>query len=123
MTESILTSIKKLLGIPESYDAFDTDIIIHINTVFTILYELGVGNEAFSISDATTTWDDFIGDSRDLELVKTYVYLKVKLVFDPPTSAAAIQATKDLISELEFRINVLVDHGDKSEEVNSQNGV
>lgn len=117
METSILTSIKKLLGIPESYDAFDTDITMHINTVFVVLYELGVGDKPFIINDNTATWGDFLKDSRDLELVKTYVYLKVRLVFDPPTSSAAIQAMKDLISELEFRINILVDTTKNGEEV------
>lgn len=109
MDESILNSIKKLLGIPADYEAFDIDIIIHINTVFVVLYELGVGDEPFSITDKTAVWGDFLNDSRDLELVKSYVYLKVRLMFDPPTSSSAIQAMKDLVSELEFRINILVD--------------
>lgn len=123
MDQSILTSVKKLLGIPDSYDAFDLDIIIHINTVFVVLYELGVGDEPFSITDKTAVWSDFLKDSKDLNLVQTYVYLKVRLMFDPPTSSAAIQAMKDLISELEFRINVLVDPRKSSEEVNGQNGL
>lgn len=123
MDQSILTSVKKLLGIPDSYDAFDLDIIIHINTVFVVLYELGVGDEPFSITDKTAVWSDFLKDSKDLNLVQTYVYLKVRLMFDPPTSSAAIQAMKDLVSELEFRINVLVDPRKSSEEVNGQNGL
>lgn len=123
MDQSILTSVKKLLGIPDGYEAFDPDIIIHINTVFVVLYELGVGDEPFSITDKTTVWSDFLKDSKDLNLVQTYVYLKVRLMFDPPTSSAAIQATKDLVSELEFRINVLVDPRKSSEEVNGQNGL
>lgn len=123
MDQSILTSVKKLLGIPDSYEAFDLDIIIHINTVFVVLYELGVGDEPFSITDKTAIWSDFLKDSKDLNLVQTYVYLKVRLMFDPPTSSAAIQAMKDLVSELEFRINVLVDPRKSSEEVNGQNGL
>lgn len=123
MDQSILTSVKKLLGIPDSYKAFDLDIIIHINTVFVVLYELGVGDEPFSITDETAVWSDFLKDSKDLNLVQTYVYLKVRLMFDPPTSSAAIQAMKDLVSELEFRINVLVDPRKSSEEVNGQNGL
>lgn len=123
MDKSILTSVKKLLGIPDSYEAFDLDIIIHINTVFVVLYELGVGDEPFSITDKTAVWSDFLKDSKDLNLVQTYVYLKVRLMFDPPTSSAAIQAMKDLVSELEFRINVLVDPRKSSEEVNGQNGL
>lgn len=123
MDQSILTSVKKLLGIPDGYEAFDLDIIIHINTVFVVLYELGVGDEPFSITDKTAVWSDFLKDSKDLNLVQTYVYLKVRLMFDPPTSSAAIQAMKDLVSELEFRINVLVDPRKSSEEVNGQNGL
>lgn len=123
MDQSILTSVKKLLGIPDGYEAFDLDVIIHINTVFVVLYELGVGDEPFSITDKTAVWSDFLKDSKDLNLVQTYVYLKVRLMFDPPTSSAAIQAMKDLVSELEFRINVLVDPRKSSEEVNGQNGL
>lgn len=123
MDQSILTSVKKLLGISDSYEAFDLDIIIHINTVFVVLYELGVGDEPFSITDKTAVWSDFLKDSKDLNLVQTYVYLKVRLMFDPPTSSAAIQAMKDLVSELEFRINALVDPRKSSEEVNGQNGL
>ena len=83
--ESILTSIKKLLGITEEYDQFDPDIIMHINSVFMILTQLGVGPaEGFSIEDDTAVWTDFIQDVKKLESVKTYVYLKVKLAFDPP---------------------------------------
>ena len=108
--ESILTSIKKLLGIEEDYTHFDTDIIMHINSVLSILNQLGVGpSEGYSIKDARATWDEFITDSTRLELVKTYVYLKVRLMFDPPSSSSAIESMKQLISELEFRIIVAVE--------------
>lgn len=107
--ESILTSIKKLLGITEDYEQFDTDIIIHINSAFSVLTQLGVGPEAgFYIEDSDAVWTDFVNDSR-LEMIKTYVYLKVKLVFDPPTSSGVIDAINRQISELEWRINVAVD--------------
>ncbi len=107
--ESILTSIKKLLGITEDYEQFDTDIIIHINSAFSVLTQLGVGPEAgFYIADSDAAWTDFVNDSR-LEMIKTYVYLKVKLVFDPPTSSGVIDAINRQISELEWRINVAVD--------------
>lgn len=110
MDESILTSIKKLLGIEEDYTIFDTDIIIHINSVFSILHQLGLGPKGgFVISDDTTNWSDYIGDNNNLFMVKTYVYLKVKLVFDPPTSAGAIEAIEREIKELEWRLNVAVD--------------
>ena len=105
--ESILTSIKKLLGITEEYDQFDPDIIMHINSVFMILTQLGVGPaEGFSIEDDTAVWTDFIQDIKKLESVKTYIYLKVKLAFDPPLSSAAIESMNRLINELEWRLNV-----------------
>lgn len=105
--ESILTSIKKLLGITEEYDQFDPDIIMHINSVFMILTQLGVGPaEGFSIEDDTAVWTDFIQDVKKLESVKTYIYLKVKLAFDPPFSSAVIESMNRLINELEWRLNV-----------------
>ena len=105
--ESILTSIKKLLGITEEYDHFDPDIIMHINSVFMILTQLGVGpSEGFSIEDDTSVWTDFIQDANKIEAAKTYIYLKVKLIFDPPLSSAVIESTNRLINELEWRLNV-----------------
>ena len=105
--ESILTSIKKLLGITEEYNQFDPDIIMHINSVFMILTQLGVGPaEGFSIEDDTAVWTDFIQDVKKLESVKTYIYLKVKLAFDPPLSSAVIESMNRLINELEWRLNV-----------------
>lgn len=110
MSDSILTSIKKLLGITEEYTHFDADVLMHINMAFMVLYQLGVGpSTPFSIEDASATWSDFLGDSTDLAGVKTYIYQKVKLVFDPPQSSAAITALKENIAELEWRLNVTVD--------------
>ena len=108
--ESILTSIKKLLGIEEEYTQFDADIIMHINTVFLNLTQLGVGpDEGFFIEDDVAIWEDFIGDSSQLQAVKTYVYLKVKLLFDPPLSSSVIESMNRMVSELEWRLNVAVD--------------
>lgn len=108
--ESILTSIKKLLGIAEEYTQFDDDIIMHINSVFLNLTQLGVGpSEGFLIEDDTATWDDFIGDSNQLQAVKSYVYLKVKLLFDPPLSSSVTESMNRMISELEWRLNVAVE--------------
>lgn len=105
--DSILTSIKKLLGMDADYTAFDTDVIIHINTALAILCQLGVGpDKGFRICDNSATWQDFVGDDARLDDVKDYVYLKVKLLFDPPSSSAAIQSTESLISEIEWRLNV-----------------
>ena len=108
--DSILTSIKKLLGITEEYENFDQDIIMHINSAFMILNQLGVGPKSgFSINDKSSTWDEFIPESSNLEAVKTYVHLKVKVMFDPPLSSTVIEAIKSQINELEWRLNVSVD--------------
>lgn len=108
--ESILTSIKKLLGIAEEYTHFDSDITMHINSVLMILNQMGVGpEEGFFIEDASATWEEFVSDIAKIQAVKSYVYLKVKLLFDPPLSSAVMEATNRLISELEFRLNVAVD--------------
>lgn len=119
--ESILTSIKKLLGITEEYEQFDQDIIIHINSVLSVLTQLGVGpTKGFSIKDEKSVWKDFIKDDLRLEVVKSYVYLKVKLLFDPPLSSAVIESTNRMISELEWRINVMVDPEETEEIQNEQ---
>ena len=109
--ESILTSIKKLLGIAEEYEHFDVDIIMHINSAFSVLTQLGVGpEEGFRIEDAGAEWSDFLDDDPRLEMVRTYVYLKVKLVFDTTSSSSAvIESINRQIQELEWRINVTVD--------------
>lgn len=107
MNDSILTSIKKLLGITEEYEHFDQDIIIHINSVFMILNQLGVGpSNGFSITDKTAVWSDFVSEGTNLESVKSYIYLKVRLLFDPPTTSAVMESMNRMISELEFRLNV-----------------
>lgn len=104
---SILTSIKKLLGIAEEYEHFDADLIMHINSVFTVLTQLGVGpTEGFRIKDEDATWDEFIQGEANIESVRSYVYLKVKLLFDPPLSSAVIESTNRMISEFEWRLNV-----------------
>lgn len=122
--ESILTSTKKMLGIPEEYEQFDMDLIIHINSVLMVLHQLGIGpTKGYSIAGKTETWQGFMGDDPRLNSVKSYVALKVRLLFDPPTSSAVMESTNRLISELEWRINVQVDPGNDGEEVGNQNGV
>ena len=114
--ESILTSIKKMLGITEDYEHFDSDLIMHINSVFSILTQLGVGpSEGFSIKDKTDVWSDFIPDDPRLESVKSYVYMKVKLLFDPPLSSTVMESMNRMISEFEWRLNV-------QSEIKNQNG-
>lgn len=109
--ESILTSIKKLLLIPEDYDQFDVDIIMHINSVFMTLTQLGVGpSTGFYIEDDTAVWTDFISDLDRLQAVKTYTYLKVRLVFDPASlGSATLSAYERQIQELEWRLNVVAE--------------
>ena len=110
METSILTSIKKLLGVAEDYAEFDEDIMTHINSVFLNLTQLGVGpEEGFMIEDNTAEWADFINDSIQLQAVKTYVYLKVKLLFDPPLSSSVTESINRMIAELEWRLNAAVD--------------
>lgn len=119
--ESILTSIKKLLGITEEYEHFDADLIMHINSVFSILTQLGVGpSEGFRIIDESTTWSEFIPeDNPNLDSVKSYMNMKVKLLFDPPLSSVVTESMNRMISELEWRLNVTAD---STREEENQNG-
>lgn len=108
--ESVLTSIKKLLGIDENDTAFDVDILMHINTALATLYQVGVESAiTVYVEDSSTTWDSVIGNDYRLNLVKSYVYQKVKLSFDPPPSSAAMEALNRSISELEWRINFVAE--------------
>lgn len=112
MEDSILLSVKKYLGIADEDTGFDLDILMSINSVFGILTQLGVGpKEGYSISDDSATWFDYLQDNKLLEMVKTYMYLKVRMIFDTPTSGSMNSAHEQLISELEWRINVMVDPG------------
>lgn len=108
--DSILISIKKLLGIDALCDHFDQDIIIHINTAFSTLTQLGVGpSDGFFITSDVEKWSDFLPEKPKMEFVKTYVYLKVRLIFDPPSSSSVMEAMDRQIKELEWRINISVD--------------
>jgi len=106
---SILSSIKKLLGLPEEYDQFDPDIVMHINTVLAILVQMGVG-KPLTIYDNTATWNQFISDMTNYEIVKSYVYFKVRLMFDPPQTSSLTDAINKNISELEWRLFVQADN-------------
>lgn len=111
--ESILTSTKKMLGIDEAYQAFDLDILININSVFSTLQQLGVGPPfGFMVDDATATWADYIGANVAWNAVKTYVYLRVKLVFDPPATGFTLNAYERQITELEWRLTVSASSSD-----------
>jgi len=103
---SILTTVKKILGVDATYTTFDVDIITHINSVFFTLNQLGIGPaDGFAIEDATAVWDDFLGTDLRLNAVKTYMYLRVRLLFDPPTASYLIEATRQQIQEFEWRLN------------------
>jgi hypothetical protein len=105
--DSILTGTKKILGIAADYTAFDHDVITHINSVFLTLNQLGIGPpEGFMILDETATWSEFLGTDPRYNAVKTYVYLKVRITFDPPTTAHLIAALQEQIREMEWRISV-----------------
>ncbi len=121
--ESILTSIKKLLGIAEEYTHFDADLIMHINSVLSILTQIGVGpTEGFSIKDKSSVWGDFVPENSKWELIKSYTYMKVKLLFDPPLSSSVIESMNRIISELEWRIQVAADSIIDKREEEIQNG-
>lgn len=104
---SILNTIKKLVGVEKDYDAFDTDILVAINGAFMILNQLGVGPEhSFSIDNDEPTWADFSSDISMMELVKNYIYLRVRLLFDPPSTGVLHEAMERQISEFEWRLTV-----------------
>lgn len=105
-TKSILNSIKKLLGLPVEYTAFDADIQIHINTVFANLAQMGVcpNTNGFQIEDASTEWSEFTEDDTLINNVKSYVYLKVRLIFDPPANSTLVASIENQIKELEYRL-------------------
>lgn len=108
MEPSILKSTKKILGVGEADTSFDVDILIHINSVLAVLTQVGIGPaNGYSIEDDTATWDAFIGTDPRLNLVKTYLYLKVRLMFDPPGTSYAIDAMEKQIAEFEWRLNVM----------------
>lgn len=110
MDKSILNTIKKMLGLEADYTPFDTDILIHINSALMVLRQLGVGpSSGFAITGPDEVWSDFIGDTIDLEAVKTYVYLRVRSVFDPPQSGIAMDAIQKQLDEYTWRLNVAVD--------------
>lgn len=107
MGDSILNSIKKVLGIAPEYKAFDPDIIMHINSVFATLNQMGIGPDAgYFIEDETPTWDAFLGADPKLNSVKTYVFLKVRTIFDPPTTSFVLESMNKQIEQLEWRLNV-----------------
>lgn len=109
MNNSILSDIKKLIGLTDEYDCFDTDLIIHINSAISVLKQLGVGKKAFRITGYDECWDELLDGVEELDFVKTYIYLKCRLVFDPPTNGSVLEAIKSEIKEYEWRAAVEAD--------------
>lgn len=106
MEQSILKSTKKILGVAPEYTAFDLDILTHLNSALSTLTELGIGPAAgFMVEDDTAVWSDFLGTDLRFNSARTYVYLKVRLAFDPPSTSFAITAFEKQIQELEWRLN------------------
>lgn len=114
MSDSILVTIKKMLGLEDAYTPFDTDVMIFINAALMNLTQLGVGpKEGFTISDYDTKWSDFLTNEVKLGAVKTYVYLKVKMAFDPPTNSFVMDAMKQQAEEIGWRLNVQAESVEK----------
>lgn len=108
MNESILTSVKKINGLPETYEAFDTDMIMHINTVLMILTQMGIGpSSGFTIESDKETWSDFLGDEiKQLAGIKSYVAFRVRLMFDTPQNQATVNALNETVKDLEYRLYI-----------------
>lgn len=114
MNESILNTVKKTLGIDESIDDFDIDLVLHINSVLASLIQIGIGpTNGFVIAGPTETWSDFLGDDKRIEMVKTYVAIKVRMIFDPPSNSTLLKALESACSEFETRAYFIeeVDNG------------
>lgn len=106
MEPSILTSTKKILGLSEDYTAFDLDVITHINTAFSVLNQLGIGPAlGFAIEDKSAVWSDLALPQNQLSMVRTYIYLKVRMLFDPPNTSFLIEAMNNQIQEHEWRLS------------------
>lgn len=123
MNESILSTVKKLLGVTDDYDYFDQDLLIHINSALMSLSQIGVcPSQDFYTLDKDTTWSEYLGydyqENIDFGSIKSYIYLKVKLLFDPPQNSFTIEAINKMIAEMEWRINIVSENqngGDDSE--------
>lgn len=120
MAQSILNSIKKVVGLTEDDLSFDLDILMHTNSVFATLTQLGVGpDDGFEIENSTATWDDFLGSDKRYNFVKSYVYLRVRILFDPPSTSFLGAAFKEQIDEYTYRISVLRESDEWMETVTS----
>lgn len=116
MTDSILKTVKNYVNVNNEDDVFDDELILDINSTFLTLNQIGAGPEKpFTISDDTSVWSDFMTNIDDVSAIKSYVCMRVRRMFDPPTSGSLDNALKELIAEYEWRINIAVDQGVKEE--------
>ena len=110
MEESILKTIKQLIGCPDDFEQFDLDLIVHINSAFATLTHLGVGpKEGYRITGADNVWSEFEDDAQKLSLIKDYVYIKTRLLFDPPISGSLMDSLKEQLNEMKWRLYMLYD--------------
>lgn len=108
--DSILDLTKKSLGLDAEYDVFDMDLTMFINDAFSTLHQIGLGkSDGFSVTDNSQTWAEFLGGRKDLDMAKTYVYMKVRMLFDPPPTSYLVASYEKMIKETEWRINVAVE--------------
>ena len=108
MEESILKTIKQLIGCPDDFEQFDLDLMIHINSAFAALTQLGVGpKEGYQITDSDNVWSEFEEDTQKSSLIKDYVYIKTRLLFDPPTSGSLMDSLKEQLKEMEWRLYIM----------------
>lgn len=114
MTESVLNTIKTMIGPSVSYDGFNTDLIIHMNSALMYLAQMGIVSDGTKITDETTTWQDLIGEETKLEGIKSYLYFKARIMFDPPASATILNAYNEEIKQLEWRMGITCDERDGS---------
>lgn len=108
--DSILITIKKMLGLDAEYNVFDPEIIVYINTAINVLEQLGVGADGYTVTSAESTWAEFLTDISKLEGVKTYIYIRVRMLFDPPANSTLSKTLEDTARELEWRLNVKAEH-------------
>lgn len=106
-SDSILTSIKAQLGIFSEETGFDNELVLDINSVFSTLYQLGVGpDNGFAIIDASSTWTEYLSNEAALNMVKSYMHLKVRMLFDPPSNSSYLNSVTEMIKEYEWRMSV-----------------
>lgn len=108
--DSILLTIKSMLGLDETYKVFDKELIVYINTAINVLEQLGIGQDGFTVVSESDTWDSYVTDLAKMESIKTYIYIRTKLLFDPPSNSTLSKSLEDTARELEWRLNVKVEH-------------